>query len=309
MLSLRVIFAGSGEFGLPSLRAIRAAGHAVPLVISQPDKPAGRGNRVTPTPVSQYALAEGLALLRTPDINREELPPADVLVVIAFGQKIAPRVVDHPRLGSVNLHASRLPKLRGAAPINWAILRGDPATGNSVIRLAQKMDAGAILAQSLVPIGEVETAGELHDRLAQDGGPLIRSVIEALAAGGAVEVEQDHGEASLAPKISRETARLDWSASAEQVARQVRGLYPWPGCRVRIVSAEDGELNRATLARARAVPDGAGSPGTILPSGIVAAGEGGVEILELTPEGKRSMTMAAYRNGRPWPAGARLESI
>jgi methionyl-tRNA formyltransferase len=309
MRPLRIIFAGSGEFGLPALRAIRTAGHSVVLVVSQPDKPAGRGNRLTPTAVSQYALAEHLPLLRTGDINAERLPEADMLVVIAFGQKIAPHIVEHPRLGSINLHASRLPKLRGAAPINWAILRGEARTGNSVIRLAQKMDAGAILAQSLVPIGELETAGELHDRLAEDGGPLMVEALGALAAGSATETEQDHSGATLAPKLSRETAKLDWSQAADGIARQVRGLYPWPGCRVRVIAADGAELNRVTLARAGAALSGAGAPGTILADGTIATGNGAVEIFDLTPEGKRLMPLAAYRNGHPWPCGARVESV
>src|SRR3954469_19542920 len=181
--SLRIIFAGSGEFGLPTLEALRAAGHDIVLVVSQPDRPAGRGRGLQPTPVAAAALAAGLPVLRTADINRETLPPADLMGVIAFGQKIADSVVHHPRLGSVNLHASVLPKYRGAAPINWAIINGETAAGNSVIRLAQRMDAGAVLAQSHVPIGELETAGELHDRLAADGAPPRPSGAEKPARG------------------------------------------------------------------------------------------------------------------------------
>src|SRR5262245_36885982 len=145
MTPLRIIFAGSGEFGLPTLRALRDAGHEIVRVLTQPDRPAGRGRTVTPTPIAQAATEMGLDVIRTPDINDESLPPADVMVVIAFGQKIADDQVRHPRLGSVNLHASRLPRYRGAAPINWAILGGEATTGNSVIRLAQRMDAGAVL--------------------------------------------------------------------------------------------------------------------------------------------------------------------
>src|SRR5437868_4198608 len=153
MPDLRIIFAGSGEFGLPSLRALRDGGYPIVQVVTQPDRPAGRGRVLTATPIGAFAAASGLPLLKTANINAETLPPADVMVVIAFGQKIAPHVVDHSRLGSVNLHASLLPKYRGAAPINWAIIRGETTSGNSIIRLAQKMDAGAILAQSRVDIG------------------------------------------------------------------------------------------------------------------------------------------------------------
>src|SRR5881392_1141703 len=188
MPDLRIIFAGSGEFGLPSLRALRdAAGHEIVQVVTQPDRPAGRGRAMTPTPVGAYAAANRPPLIKTADVNAESLPAADLMVVIAFGQKIAPHVVNHPRLGSVNLHASRLPKYRGAAPINRAIIDGETETGNSIIRLAQRMDAGAVLGMSRVTIGELETAGELHDRLAQDGAPLMLRVIDQLATGTACE--------------------------------------------------------------------------------------------------------------------------
>src|SRR5262249_54536481 len=147
---LVIIFAGSSEFGIPTLRALIDAGHRVEQVISQPDKPSGRGRKLTPTAVSQLVIERGLPLIRTDNINNLSLPSADVLVVIAFGQKVAEHVVNQPRLGSINLHASRLPKFRGAAPIHAAILAGEKVTGNSVIRLARKMDAGAILGMSSI---------------------------------------------------------------------------------------------------------------------------------------------------------------
>src|SRR5215208_5322797 len=168
-MALKILFAGSGEFGAPSLDAVMRAGHDIAAVISQPDRPAGRGKQLTPTPMARVAEERGLRVVKTANINEEKLDAADLLVVIAFGQKIAPHVVNHARLGSMNLHASLLPRYRGAAPINWSIVNGERVTGNSIIRLAQKMDAGAILGQSEVQIGELETAGELHDRLAVDG--------------------------------------------------------------------------------------------------------------------------------------------
>jgi methionyl-tRNA formyltransferase len=305
---LRIIFAGSGEFGLPTLGALLDAGHDVVHVFSQPDRPAGRGRALTPTPIAQFALDRRRPLTRTADINREPLPLADVMVVVAFGQKIAPHVVDHPRLGSVNLHASRLPKYRGAAPINWAIVRGDTIAGNSVIRLAQKMDAGAVLGMSELAIGELETAGELHDRLAADGATLVPRVLEQLATGTAVETPQDESRATLAPKLSRDASRIDWSRPATEVARQIRGLYPWPGCRVRLLSSDGNETARLTLVRGR--PASAAAPaGTIFGSGLVGAGDNSLEVVGVQPEGKRPMSLAAFRNGHPWEPGMRLESI
>ncbi len=308
----RIIFAGAGEFGLPSLRALRAAGHEILLVLSQPDKPAGRDRKLTLTPIAQYALTENLALLRTKDINAEILPPADLMVVIAFGQKIAPPIVNHPRLGSINLHSSRLPKYRGAAPINWAILRGETITGNSVIRLADRMDAGEILAQSELPIGETETAGELHDRLANDGAELLPHVVQSLADGTATHTSQDNTQATSAPKLSREFSRLDWSKSAEELARHIRGLSPWPGCRVQLTDAAGKPLTKLALLRARASASASNNlpPGTITATGqITTANNQSLEILALQPEGKRPMPLAAYRNGYPWEEGMLLTNL
>src|SRR5438477_7849073 len=209
-MALRILFAGSGEFGAPSLDALMSAGHEIVQVISQPDRPAGRGRELTPTPIARLAIERGLRVMKTGNINQEKLDAADLLVVIAFGQKIAPQVVNHARLGSVNLHASLLPKYRGAAPINWAIICGEKRTGNSVIRLAQKMDAGAILGQSEVEIGELETAGELHDQLAPDGAELLVKVVGELERGMVGEREQDEKLATHAPKLNREAAKVDW---------------------------------------------------------------------------------------------------
>ncbi len=302
---LKIIFAGSGEFGLPTLATLVSTGHTIVQVVSQPDRPAGRGRKLTPTAIAQFALDRNLPLERTDNINALPLPPADVMVVIAFGQKISPAVVNHPRLGSVNLHSSRLPRFRGAAPINWAILSGDEITGNSIIRLAEKMDAGAILARSSLAIGETETAGELHDRLSQDGAPLMLETLQQLAAGKAIETSQDHSLATLAPKLSRESAMLDWSQPAKQLARKINGLSPWPGCRVRLIDPTGAEVVRLTLLRARPLAVSHAGTGKITGTTI----DGKIEILDVQPEGKRPMTLSAYRNGYAWQDGFRVESI
>jgi methionyl-tRNA formyltransferase len=311
---LRIIFAGSGEFGLPLLAALSTSPHDLVAIYTQPDRPAGRGRGLTPTPIAQWAgqSIPNAPLIRTPDINREAVPPADLMIVVAFGQKIAPALVNAPRLGSINLHASRLPRYRGAAPINWAILRGESATGNSVIRLADRMDAGAIVAMSTVHIGPTETAGELHDRLAQDGVPLVLGVIEALAAGRAVETAQDEPHATIAPKLSRSAATLDFGRSAEELARQIRGLHPWPGCRVSLSDAAGEEIARLRLVRGVAGQDDEGprwEPGEIMLDGRVHTAEGALELLEIQPEGGKPMSLSAYRRGHPWPPGARLRSL
>lgn len=310
---MRILFAGSGEFGLPTLRSLLDNGSEVVKVISQPDRPAGRGRGLTPTSVAQFALARGLDVLRTDDINRETLPPADVMVVIAFGQKIGDRQVHHPTHGSINLHASRLPRYRGAAPINWTIISGETVAGNSIIRLAQRMDAGAVLAQSAVPIEPLETAGELHDRLAADGAPLVLKVLDDLANRRAVETPQDESLATIAPKLSREATRLDWTRPAAELGRRIRGLYPWPGCRVRVCDAEGTEVGRLRLVRARPAPDTGESsrwePGEIMSDGSVRAGDGGLELVEVQPDGRTPMSLADYRRGHRWMPGMRLESV
>jgi methionyl-tRNA formyltransferase len=263
---------------------------------------------MTPTNIAAFAAENSLPLLKTGDINAEDLPPADVMVVIAFGQKIAPYIVNHPRLGSINLHASLLPKYRGAAPINWAIIRGETETGNSVIRLASKMDAGAILAQSRLRMGDLETAGEMHDRLAEDGEQVIPRVVAQLTTGEASETPQDELHATLAPKLSREASNIDLTRPAGEIANQIRGMYPWPGCRVRLIDAGGQEMARVTLVRARGVA-GQVEPGRIGADGLVGSGDGAVQIIELQPEGKRPMRLEAFRNGHRRDAQMRLESL
>ena len=301
---LRILFAGSGAFGEPTLRAVVNAGHQIVGVYTQPDRPAGRGKKLTPTPVAGVAADLGTVALRTDNINAEVLPAADVLVVIAFGQKIAPHVVNHARLGSVNLHASLLPKYRGAAPINWAMLAGDATTGNSVIRLADRMDAGAVLGTSELTIGDAKTAGELHDRLAADGAPLILRVLSQLADGTAVERPQDHALATVAPKLSRATAVIDWSQPAALVARRINGLSPWPGCRVRV-----GDGATVTLVRGRPGGLSRGTPGTIVGNGVVAGDGRVVELVDVQPEGGRAMPLADYRRGRAWVDSTVVTSV
>jgi methionyl-tRNA formyltransferase len=310
---MRIIFTGSGEFGIPTLKRLLQSGHKIVAVYSQPDRPAGRGRKLTPTPVAQFATEKKLPIFRTEHLSYEQLPEADLMIVIAFGQKISPAAAEHPALGSVNLHASRLPKFRGAAPINWAILSGEKITGNSVIRLAQKMDAGDVLGQSSLPIGETETAGELHDRLAADGAELMTKVIGDFEAGRVLVKPQDESLASRAPKLSREISKIDWNSPAVEIARKIRGLYPWPGCRVAITDAVHEEKARMTLVRAVVAP-GEGArwhAGEISGSGKVSIGNGDeeIEILEVQPESKSAMSLADYRRGNLWVPGMRLVSL
>jgi len=309
MPTLSIIFAGSGDFGVPTLTALMHAGLQVAQVVSQPDRPAGRGRDLTPTPIARFAEQQALPLVRTTDINALSLPHADAMVVIAFGQKISQLVANAPRLGSINLHASLLPRHRGAAPVNWAIMSGDRLTGNSVIRLAEKMDAGDILGQSQLVIGDLETAGELHERLADDGASLVPHVLEQLQQGVIYPIVQDHSQATLAPKLSRQSALLDWCLPAPLICRLIHGLYPWPACRVRVVDNQKVENGRLALIRAHPSQGASGVPGSINHNGHVCTIDQPIEILEVQPEGKHPMSLSSYRNGHSWQEGMSLVAM
>jgi methionyl-tRNA formyltransferase len=298
---MRIAFLGSGEFGLPTLQAL-AGRHEVVGVVSQPDRPAGRGATLTPTPIAAFAQTSlvGTPLVRPEDVNVPGVVEAihawrpDAMVVIAFGQKLSPELVDHARVGpAINLHASHLPRWRGAAPINWAILGGDTTTGNSVISIAQRMDAGVIYAQSTRPIEPTQTAGELHDLLSADGPALVLSVLDALAQGRAMPITQDESLKTRAPKLSRGMAVVDFAKDAETCRRTINGLSPWPGVTV--------GFRGQPLKLLRAGPgEGAkGRPGEILDplSGLVSCGNGPIRILDVQPAGKRVMPWRDFANG------------
>lgn len=308
MRRLRVIFFGAGAFGLPTLDAL-VRSHDVPLVVSQPDRPAGRGRTLTPTPIAARAIELGLNVRRPADVNAPEeiaaihAVPADAFVVIAFGQKLSPALLrrDGQPIFAINLHASLLPAYRGAAPINWAMIDGCAETGVSVISLAERMDAGVVYARRSLAIDPLEIAGELHDRLAALGPEAILSTLERRAAGEATCETQDESKASRARKLSKDDGRIDLAALTAFEARcRIHGLSPWPGCDVAI----DGAPVRLLRVRDRAErrPDDR-PPGTVNDDGTIACRSGRLEILELQPPGGRPMTLAEYRNGRRYTGG------
>ncbi len=305
---MRLVFLGSGAFGLPTLRALDAT-HEVALVVSQPDRPAGRRRRLTPTPVAEWAEAVGRPLLRTPDVNDEAARAAiaaeepEALVVIAFGQKLSPELLG--TRPAFNLHASLLPAYRGAAPINRAMIDGCTETGVSVIALAQRMDAGTVYAQRSLPVDPAETAGELHDRLAELGPETVGAVLDRLAAGTLEGAPQEDRDATPAPKLSRAEATVDFGQPAAAVRARVHGLIPWPGCDVTL----DSTVLRLLRVRDHPGPPPSAPPGTLLEDGRIACGEGALELLEVQPRGGRPMGFDAYRNGRSLEAGTRLEPI
>ena len=298
-MQLRIVFAGTPAFAVPALDAIIAAGHHVPAVYTQPDRPAGRGRNLKPSEVKMRALELELAVeqplsMRMPEAlpRLRQLAP-DVLVVVAYGLILPQSVLDVPRLGCFNIHASLLPRWRGAAPIQQAILAGDPMTGVTIMRMTARLDEGPILAQREQRIDDRMTAGELHDALAPAGATLMVEVLDSVAAGTAVPREQDPNAATYAPKISKDDARIVWNDSAANIARRIRAYDPWPGA----AALWRGEQIKIWRAEVRAGRQGA-RPGEILSadaSGIeVACGHGSLALRTLQLPGRKRIDAADF---------------
>lgn len=313
---MRVLFWGTPDFGIPSLDAMRDAGHEIVGVVTNPDRPAGRGRKLKASPVKEWAVEAGVPVLqperpRGPDFEAEvrALNP-EISVVAAYGQILRDDVLALPPLGSINVHASALPELRGAAPVNWAIIRGHEEAGVTIMRMVLALDAGPMIRVATCPIGSDTTAGELYDTLARLGAETLVEALDDLAAGRAREVEQDDEAATYAPKMDRELARMDWSRSALELALLVRGCDPWPGA---WTTLDDDVLQvfRPTVvawdpAAADRVP-----PGTILPGEpatdlVVATGSGALVVGEVKPAGKRRMGAGDWLRGRPGSEGRRF---
>ena len=304
---MRIVFAGTPDFAVPTLAALAAGRHTVELVVTQPDRPAGRGRGLTPPPVKALALKLGLPVIQPESLNDSDAIAAvraigpDAMVVIAYGVRLRPRALRIPRLGCLNIHASLLPRYRGAAPINWAIIRGEKETGVTLQRMAPEIDAGGILAQRAIAIGADETAGELFDRLAVLAAEMIGPALDDLDAGRLVERPQDAALATLAPKLEKADGLLDWSLPPAQACNFIRGMTPWPGAFTYHRRAA-GTPRRLILLVARSL---AGTtiapPGTILRADDelhVASGGGCLRVLRLQSEGARPMDAAEWLRGR-----------
>jgi methionyl-tRNA formyltransferase len=306
---LRVVFMGSPSFAVPSLTRLREDGHRLALVVTQPDRPAGRGQALRPPPVKAAAEQHGLPLLQPEKLNDPTVLSAladgrpDVIAVVAFGQFLPRAVRELPPLGCVNVHASLLPKYRGAAPINWALIAGEAETGITIMRVEEGMDTGAILLQRAIPIAPEDDAGTLHDRLADLGAAALAEALQMLARGQAVWTPQDETEATQAPKIRDEDCRLDFAGDPVPFVNRVRGLSPAPGAYL----LWGGQ--RLKVLRAEKRPQ-AGPPGAILrienQTLVCGTGAGAVGLGEVQPEGKRRMTGAEFARGQRLRAGDRL---
>ena len=308
MARLRLAFMGSPDFAVPTLRALHGAGHEIAAVYCQPPRPAGRGQAVRPCPVHAAALALGLpvrtpARLRKDAAAQEEFAALglDAAVVAAYGLILPPSMLEAPRRGCLNIHASLLPRWRGAAPIQAAILAGDAETGITIMQMDAGLDTGAMLLREAVPITPTTTAAELHGVLAAIGA---RLALRALDEAPAPVAQPDEG-ATYAPKLSRDDGRLDWARDAAALDRQVRALNPWPGT----FTVLGGQvLGGQVLKVLAAVPEeGGGAPGTVLDDGLlVAAGSGALRLVRVQAPGRAAMAAEAFLRGHPVPAGTVL---
>ncbi len=310
---MRIAFLGTGAFGQATLRALLAAGHEITCVISQPDRPSGRGRRIQPTPI--HELADELNLIHHQVSDLNALAPSTLAAgtqlgfVAAFGQKIGANWLDAFPHGLVNLHASLLPRHRGAAPFQWALLSGDTETGVTIFRLDADWDAGPIYGQARTPIDPHETASELHDRLAMVGAGLAVEVVAQIAGGTVRPQDQDISLATRAPKLSKADGVLDFSRDAHALQRQIHGLWSWPTATCWL-EHEDQRI-RLQLARAEVIdPDAPATddcpPGTLRADLSVQTGRGRLRLLEVKPAGGRLMSLTDFARGRQIAAGARL---
>lgn len=308
---IRTVFMGTPDFALPTLEGLLAAGLPVIGAYTQPDRPSGRGKQLTPPPVKQLATARGIAVfqpvkLRLPEVvaQLQELAP-DLIVVVAYGQILPKSVLDIPKYGCINVHASLLPRWRGAAPINHAIMAGESETGVTTMYMDVGLDTGDMLVKRVTPIGPLDTAGELHDRLARLGRDAMGETLERLCAGTLRRQPQDDALSCYAPLLKKEDGRIDWSRPAVELHNLVRGLDPWPGAYTLL----GGELLKLAGTRPQDEPPGA-APGTVLGSDVfglrLACGSGVLSVAALQLPGRKRLPAADFLRGCPLPPGTRL---
>ena len=307
---MRVVFMGTPEFAVPSLKALLDAGYGVVGVFTQPDRPVGRGHKLAACPVKKLALERGVPVYQFERLRNEEglaclrsLAP-DIVVTAAFGQILSQALLDVPKMGTVNVHASLLPAYRGAAPINWCILNGETKTGVTTMLTDAGVDTGAMLLRRETDIGETETAAELSVRLSQLGAELLIETLKGYIAGEIAPTPQDERLASRQPMLKKEMGLIDWTRSAKEIACQARGLDPWPSAYTDYLG---GTLK---IYRARPV-EGEGNPGTVLRSSakeglFVACGEGALEVLEMQAPGGKRMSARAYLAGKKIEPGTKF---
>lgn len=302
---MRIVFMGTPDFAVGSLQALCESGkHEILAVVTQPDRPKGRGNKLLQTPVKEYALAQGLTVyqpqkVKTPEFVEllHELQP-ELIVVAAFGQFLSKEILELPKYGCINVHASLLPKYRGAAPIQYAIIKGEKESGVTIMQMDIGMDTGAMLDKVVVPIAENTTMGELHDALREQGAALLLEVIDKIATGTAVAEPQDNEQATYATLLDRSMEHIDWSKTAQEVHNLIRGFNPAPSTFTKLPNGKSLKIWGSKMTD----KSSAAAAGTVIETGkhsfFVACGEGVLEITEVQPESKKRMPAQVFLNGR-----------
>ena len=302
---MRIVFMGTPDFAVGSLQALCESGkHEILAVVTQPDRPKGRGNKLLQTPVKEYALAQGLTVyqpqkVKTPEFVEllHELQP-ELIVVAAFGQFLSKEILELPKYGCINVHSSLLPKYRGAAPIQYAIIKGEKESGVTIMQMDIGMDTGAMLDKVVVPIAENTTMGELHDALREQGAALLLEVIDKIAAGTAVAEPQDNEQATYATLLDRSMEHIDWSKTAQEVHNLIRGFNPAPSTFTKLPNGKSLKIWGSKMTD----KSSAAAAGTVIETGkhsfFVACGEGVLEITEVQPESKKRMPAQVFLNGR-----------
>lgn len=313
-MPLRLLMMATGEFALPAFRALVDSPHEVVGLVTQPDR-TGRGHHRHVNPLKELAVTAGVPVLQPEKASSPEsldqlhALSADLYVVAAYGQILSTNLLQTPRYGAINLHGSLLPKYRGAAPIQYAVLSGETRTGVTIFQIVRELDAGPILGTVETGIGPRETSGQLHDRLAELAVPLTLQMVGEIESGTAQPTPQDDSQATFAPRISKEAGNIDWSQSAERIGWHNRAMQPWPmpftflhrrdAQPIRVLIPEVGPALQAACSEA---------PGTVLPSPdgqlVVATGDGTLEIIQIQPSGKRPMSAADFLRGHPLGPGA-----
>ena len=302
---MRIVFMGTPDSAVGSLQALCESGkHEILAVVTQPDRPKGRGNKLLQTPVKEYALEQGLTVyqpqkVKTPEFVEllHELQP-ELIVVAAFGQFLSKEILELPKYGCINVHASLLPKYRGAAPIQYAIIKGEKESGVTIMQMDIGMDTGAMLDKVVVPIAENTTMGELHDALREQGATLLLQVIDKIAAGTAVAEPQDNEQATYATLLDRSMEHIDWSKTAQEVHNLIRGFNPAPSTFTKLPNGKSLKIWGSKMTD----KSSAAAAGTVIETGkhsfFVACGEGVLEITEVQPESKKRMPAQVFLNGR-----------
>lgn len=302
---MRIVFMGTPDFAVGSLQALCESGkHEILAVVTQPDRPKGRGNKLLQTAVKEYALEQGLTVyqpqkVKTPEFVEllHELQP-ELIVVAAFGQFLSKEILELPKYGCINVHASLLPKYRGAAPIQYAIIKGEKESGVTIMQMDIGMDTGAMLDKVVVPIEENTTMGELHDALREQGAALLLQVIDKIAAGTAVAEPQDNEQATYATLLDRSMEHIDWSKTAQEVHNLIRGFNPAPSTFTKLPNGKSLKIWGSKMTD----KNSAAAAGTVIETGkhsfFVACGEGVLEITEVQPESKKRMPAQVFLNGR-----------